>query len=112
MRWIGGGLVLLSGILLSSCVSDMRIGRLLYDPVRYQNRDVRIHGVVTGSVGAFVAGAYRVEDGSGTITVLSNGPVPRKGTRVDVRGRVQSGVSVMGHSFGTTFQEKDRRAHY
>ncbi len=112
MRWIAGAFVLLSTILLGSCVSEMRIGRILYDPVRYENRDVRIRGVVTGSVNAFVGGGYRVDDGSGVMTVISSGPPPRRGTRVDVRGRVQSGVSIAGRSFGTTLRERDRHVHY
>lgn len=98
-------------VLLSSCYS-VRVGRILSDPARYQGRMVHLNGVVTSSVGAFVAGAYRVDDGTGTITVLSNGGVPRRGTRVSLDGRVQSGVSFFGQSYGTTIRERNRRVHY
>ncbi len=96
--------------LLSGCASNTRVSRLLNDPSRYQNRNVAVEGTVTSAVGAFVAGGYRVDDGTGTITVLSNGGnVPRKGSKVRVTGRVQSGVSVFGQNFGVTLRERDRR---
>lgn len=95
--------------LLAGCASSMRINRVLADPSRYQNRNVAVTGTVTNSVGAFVAGVYEIDDGTGKLYVLStNGAVPPKGARVRVTGNVQSGVTVLGRSFGTTLRERDR----
>lgn len=96
-------------VLLAGCASSMRINRVLADPSRYQNRNVALTGTVTNSVGAFVAGVYQIDDGTGKIYVLStNGAVPPKGTRVRVTGNVQNGITVLGRSFGTTLRERDR----
>lgn len=112
MRPLITGLLAASAIVSTGCYSGVRIGRILADPARYQNRKVQVSGVVTGSANALVAGFYQIEDDSGRITVLSNGGVPRKGTRVSLTGRVTSGVSVMGQSFGTAIRERDRHVHY
>src|SRR5687767_10224425 len=50
-----------AALLLSSCGST-KIGRILADPARYQNRGVTVEGTVTNVVGAFVAGVYQVDD--------------------------------------------------
>jgi len=95
-------------ILLSGCGS-MKIGRILADPTRYHNRSVRVEGTVNRSVGAMVAGFYEVQDETGKIYVVSTGGTPTKGARVKVSGRVNSGVTVMGKSFGTVLRESDRK---
>jgi hypothetical protein len=94
---------------LTGCAARTSVGHILHDPHHYQNRDVLVQGVVTTSVNAMVAGGYRLDDGTGTITVISNGGAPRKGARVQVRGRVSTAVSVLGQNFGTTIQERDRK---
>jgi hypothetical protein len=102
---------LAAAILLSGC-GTVKIGRILDDPGRFQNRVVRVDGVVDASFGAVVAGVYQVEDGSGKIYVLSNGQVPGKGARVSVTGRVMNGVTVGTRSFGTGIREQSHRVHY
>ncbi len=96
-------------LLLTGC-GTVRINKILTDPTRYHNKRVNVEGTVTQSYGAFVAGVYQVDDGTGKIYVLSNRSAPVKGARVKVSGPVQSGVTVMGRSFGTTIRESDRRA--
>ena len=104
-------LIAVLGGLLVGC-GPTRIGRILSDPMRYQNRDVTVEGHVTGSVGAFIAGAYQVDDGSGKIYVLSNRGVPSKGALVKVRGNVTPGVNVMGKSLGTTMRERSHKVKW
>ena len=102
---LSAGLILF----LTGCGS-IKINRILVDPARYHNKRVSVEGTVTNSYGALVAGAYQVDDGTGRIYVLSNRPVPAKGARVRVDGAVQSGVTVMGRSFGATIRESGRHA--
>ena len=94
---------------LSGCVTQTHVARIVNEPYRFQNREVEIRGMVTGSVNAVVAGGYQVDDGTGRILVLSNGGVPRKGTEVSVRGYVVPTVSAFGNSYGITIRERDRR---
>ena len=103
--------VIPAALLLSSCGS-VRIGRLLAEPTRWQNRNVEVEGTVTNSFGAFVAGVYQVDDGTGKIYVISNGPVPTKGARVKVDGTLQSGVTLMGKSYGTALRSNRYRVKY
>lgn len=95
-------------VALTGC-GTVRIGRLLHNPGRYQNRTVRIEGNVTRATGAVVAGAYQVDDGTGKITVLSMRPIPPKGANVRVKGEFTSGVQVLNRSFGNVIREEDVR---
>jgi hypothetical protein len=103
--WISA---LVGMLLLSSCAST-RIGRINADPSRYQNRVVHVEGRVTNSFGALGTGGYQLDDGSGTIYVISNRGVPSRGSKVAVSGKVINGVTVMGRSFGTTIEEHGHR---
>jgi hypothetical protein len=97
--------VLAALILLAGCGS-VKIRQLVNNPSKYQGRTVRLAGEVTRSTGLIVAGVYEVDDGTGKINILSNKPVPRKGARVAVTGRMQSGINVLGKSIGTVIQEE------
>jgi hypothetical protein len=98
--------IVAAAMLLSGCGS-VRVRQLVQNPARYENRDVKVEGRVTRSVGVIVAGAYTVDDGTGKITVLSNRAVPPPGADVRVKGTFQSGVSLLGRSFGATIRERD-----
>ncbi len=98
-------------LLLAGC-GTTRIGRILDEPQRYRNRTVRVEGTVDRSIGALVTGAYQVEDGTGKIYVLSNSGVPRKGSRVSVKGRVMEGITLGTRSFGTAIREESHHVHY
>lgn len=104
--------VALLGLLLAGC-GPTRIGRILADPMHYQNRNVTVQGHVTGSVGAFVAGGYQVDDGTGKLYVISTGRgVPSKGTQVKVSGSVTPGFNFMGRSVGTVLRERHHKVRY
>ncbi|HUS07123.1 MAG TPA: hypothetical protein VMZ52_12530 [Bryobacteraceae bacterium] len=104
--------VVLTSLILAGC-GTTKIGRILNDPMRYANRNVRVEGTVTNVVGAFVAGVYQVQDDTGKIYVLSTGRgTPGKGVRIRVDGNVTQGVNVMGRSFGTTIRETNHKVRY
>ena len=98
-------------LFLAGCGST-KIGRILNDPSRYQNRGVTVEGRVTNVVGAFVAGVYQVDDGTGKIYVVSTRGVPNRDARVRVEGTVTPGVNVMGRNFGTAIRERDHKVKY
>ena len=96
-------------LMLTGCARSLRIGQLNADPSRYINRSVRVEGRVTNSFGALGTGGYQIDDGSGRVIVTSSRGVPGKGATVSVVGKVQSGVTVMGKSWGTTIAEQNHR---
>lgn len=82
-------------VLLAGCTRTTPIRTLLDDPGRYEGQRVRISGTVTNAVGVLGYGAYRVDDGTATILVLtrSNG-APRQGAKVGVEGAFRSAYTV------------------
>ena len=103
-------------LVLTGCGAT-RIGRVLQEPYRYQNRDVTVEGRVTTAFGANIPGVnipgvYQVDDGSGKIYVVSTRGVPGKDARVRVKGTVTPGVNVAGRSIGTAIREKDHKVRY
>jgi hypothetical protein len=101
--------VALLAIFIIGCESA-RIADIKRDPGHYSGKEVTITGRVTNAVGAMSEGAFEVEDGTGKIWVIAEGfGVPGQGSRVAVTGRVQSGVSFFGKSFGTVLRQTRRR---
>ena len=82
-------------VTLAGCKGTTPIKEILDDPGRFGTKPVRIAGTVTNAVGVLGVGAYRVQDDTGTITVVSktNG-VPREGAKVGVEGTVQAGYTL------------------
>ena len=93
---------------LAGCKGTTPIKDLLDDPARFQGQTVRIAGTVTESVGVLTVGAYKLQDDTGTITVVSKSSgVPRRGAKVAVEGQVKAGFTLGSESL-TVFVE-DRR---
>ena len=102
--------ILLAGaLLLTACPSETTISKINGDPGRYKNKEVAVVGRVTDSCGVLGTGAYEVDDGTGRIWVATQRGVPSRGSRVGVKGRVHSGLTVGGRTFGTILEESDRR---
>jgi hypothetical protein len=101
---------------LTGC-GPTRIGRILAEPARYQNRNVTVEGRVTTAYGANIPGlnipgVYQVDDGSGRILVLSTRGVPGKDARVKVKGTVTPGLNIGGRSLGTAIRERDHSVRF
>ncbi|TMQ60060.1 MAG: hypothetical protein E6K76_02790 [Candidatus Eisenbacteria bacterium] len=74
-------------MVLSGCQGATPIKTLLDNPGQFDGKTVRIAGNVTSSVGVFGTGAYQVDDGTGTLIVVSKeGGAPREGAQVAVKG--------------------------
>lgn len=95
----------------SACaLTTTSISDLKNHPGRYQDRTVRIDGVVTDSVGLpFIPFRfYKVDDGTGELTVLSQGTrMPAKGEHVRVKGRVNDVAVLGGQAVGLHLREED-----
>ena len=103
--------VLIGGLLLlTACPSQTNISKINADPDRYRGKEVGIAGRVTDSYGIPGAGAYEIDDGTDKIWVVTRRGVPSRGARVGAKGRVHTGFSFAGRSFGTVMEETDRRS--
>lgn len=80
--------------LLAGGCATTNVARLLAEPQRYSNRNVGLKGDVVESVSLLGHGAYKLDDGTGTIWVVSRHGVPRRGARVKVKGKVRDVVDV------------------
>jgi hypothetical protein len=83
------------GLGLAAC-RETTVARLLAEPDRYHNDEVGLRGQVIKSASVLGTGAYQLDDGTGTIWVVSSKGVPRQGARVAVRGRVRDVVDLGG----------------
>jgi hypothetical protein len=91
-----------AGILLVAAVAvaglgcrETTIARILAEPERYvREGDVGLQGDVVESVSFLGRGAFRLDDGTGTIWIISSRGVPRKGARVAVKGRIRDVADV------------------
>ena len=99
--------------LIAGCAArGVRIAELKDQPTRYNDRSVSVTGVVTNSWGIPMVPfqLYSVDDGSGEITVLSqSGRTPAKGTRVEVKGKVNEVAVFGGRSVGLHIREESRK---
>ncbi len=101
----------LAGV-LSGCALSLRhphIADLRSNPARYQHHSIDIDGVVTTSWGLPLVPFrfYRVDDGTGEVTVLSQNPrTPTRGARVRVKGTVNEVAVLGGQSLGLHVREE------
>jgi len=87
----------LAGFALAACDGlgrPVKIGRLLAEPARYQDRSVTVRGTVTEAVSFFSLGYCIVKDDTGAIAVRPAGAAPLVGTEVTIRGRVRSLLTI------------------
>jgi hypothetical protein len=102
--------LVLGTLALTACPSETTISKINSDPGRYRDKEVVVVGRVTDSYGVMGTGAYEVDDGTGRIWVAATRGVPARGSRVGIKGRVHTGLTVGGRSFGTIIEESDRRS--
>lgn len=98
-------------MMLSGCAIALRtpsVAELKYNPGRYQNKTVAINGVVTSSWGVPLVPfkLYKVDDGTGEMTVISQGGrTPSKGSRIRVKGRVSDVATFGGQAVGLHLEQ-------
>jgi hypothetical protein len=109
------GLVVMIGLLAVGCPDRTSIRDIEANPSRYQNKEVVVAGTVRDSYGVNIpgtkvrGGAYKIDDGTGSIWIVTEDAVPTKGTQIGVKGIIGSGVNWHGKNYGLGLYEKDRR---
>ena len=108
--WIVPAVVALALIGLIGCRGGTTpIGKLLDDPTHYDHQIVRVRGTVGHSVGVLGYGAYQIDDGTGTLTIVTqSGGAPREGADVGVEGEFRSAFTLGTQSVAVVI-EKQRR---
>lgn len=91
-RWIAGAILLAGALGTTSCATKS-INQVLADPSRYRNREVRLSGAVVDSYSLANRGAYRIDDSTGQLWVVSDRGTPRRGARVVVKGTIREGFN-------------------
>lgn len=110
-----GGLILSAGLLTAACPQRESIANIESNPSKFYNKEVGIAGTVRDSYGLNVpltnirGGVYKVDDGSGSIWVVTERDVPVKGAKIGVKGKVQNGLGWNGKNYGLGIIEDDRR---
>lgn len=108
-------LVAAAGIFAAGCPQRTSIADIERNPSKHANKEVVIAGVVKDSYGISIpgtdvrGGVYKVDDGTGSIWVVTDKTVPAQGSEVGVSGTVGNGVSYKGRNYGLGMYEKDRR---
>jgi len=98
---------------LPACAMSLHtpsIAELRQHPARYQDRTVSVNGVVTNSWGVPLVPLrlYRVDDGTGELTIISQGGrTPARGERVRVKGKVEDVALFGGQAVGLHMREED-----
>lgn len=80
--------------LVSAACAARTVNQVIADPSRYRNREVKLSGTVVDSYSLVNRGAYRIDDGTGQLWIVSDNGVPRKSARVDVTGTIREGFNL------------------
>jgi DNA/RNA endonuclease YhcR with UshA esterase domain len=115
MKFVARGFAALSlALALSACAGTLRnpdIGDVKQNAGHYSDRTVTVDGTVTSSWGVPLVPfkMYKVDDGTGEITVLARGGkrMPSKGNRVKVKGVVRDVAMFNGMPLGLHLEERD-----
>ncbi|MEO8572484.1 MAG: hypothetical protein ABI481_00825 [Pyrinomonadaceae bacterium] len=110
------GLVVFAGLFAAACPDRTSIADIEANPSRYQNKEIVIAGTVRDSYGVNIpgtkvrGGAYKIDDGTGSIWIVTEDAVPTRGAQVGVKGIIGNGVNWNGRNYGLGVYEKDRRS--
>jgi hypothetical protein len=91
-----GLIVVFSSLMLLSCSGFFTtpINKILANPRVYAGKTVKVSGEVTQIFGLLVIKYFKVRDGTGEIMVVTEKPLPKIGTKVDVKGTVEEAFSI------------------
>lgn len=117
LRAILLSLTIAATVFFAAACDKVTVSKLMDNPSKYNNKEVGVIGNVRKSYGVDIpftkvrGGVYEVDDGTGTIWVVTQESVPREGSRVGVKGRFQNaGLQFGGKTYGGLgIIESDRR---
>jgi len=103
-------LIAITLLALAGCKGATDIRKLLDNPAEYEGKTVRVAGTVKESAGILNYGAFRLDDGTGSIAVVTKvGGAPREGAKVGVEGTFRSAVTI-GSTTVAAIEETKRKS--
>lgn len=109
------GFLMSLGTATGVLAGDKSIADLESNPGKYENKTVKIKGIVRDSNGMNIpfigirGGCYKLDDGTGSIWICSEEGVPTRGAELKVKGTLQSGAVYRGKNYGLVIIEKSRK---
>ena len=95
MKKIALLLIFLAAVSMAcSGILSTPIKKIIDNPRDYDGKTVTVSGEVTETFSLFVVKYFVVDDGSGTITVVTQKTLPKKGTKIQVKGKVSEMFSL------------------
>jgi hypothetical protein len=93
-----------------ACAKPTPIAEIEKNPGAFRDRVITVQGTVRAATKLpFInQGFYSLDDGTGSLPVLSEGDLPAEGKSVKVRGRIRSAFEVGGKSFGVILVPEER----
>jgi hypothetical protein len=94
--------VLLILCCLVACAQRVTVGEIQKAPDAFRGKTVSVRGKVQGATKLpfMQDGFYRLDDGTGSIVVVTRGELPEEGKATTARGRVESAFQIGGRTFG------------
>lgn len=109
-------LVLIIAVFAAACPKRTSIADIEDNPSKYYDKDVAVAGTVKDSYGISIpilqngqGGIYKVDDGTGSIWVITKRSVPSKGAQLGIKGKIQNGVNYNGKNYGLVLIEDERK---
>lgn len=102
-------LIFVLGMVVAGCALKTEIRQILADPRAYEGKTVTVEGEVGNSFSLMVIKYFEINDGTGTLGVVSDKPLPAKGQRLKVTGEVREAFS-LGDRNLTVLLEKNGKS--
>lgn len=101
-------LAILAMLAIGGCKgSTTPIQTLLDDPGRFDKQKVRVAGTVGSALSVMGYGAYTINDGTGSLTVVSQqSGAPREGAEVGVEGEFRSAFTLGSQTAAVLMESK------
>ncbi len=85
------------------------ISKITDNPRDYDGKTVTVSGEVTETFSFFVLKYFVVDDGTGTITVVTDKALPKKGSKIRVKGKVSEMFSLGDTATLVIVEESDKK---
>jgi len=97
--------MLTAALLLTACAPVTPIKEITDHPRDYADKSVTVQGEVKGIFSLIFVKYFTLDDGTGSITVVTERPLPAKGEKLKVKGTVKEAFSLGDQSMTLIMEE-------
>jgi aspartyl/asparaginyl-tRNA synthetase len=83
-----------TALLFAACTPRPSIKDIIDHPRDYAGKQVQVQGEVKNVFSLIVVKYFTLDDGTGSITVVTEKPLPTKGEQLTVKGKVEEAFSL------------------